>query len=440
MNHYPLEKISRISKEDLEQIKLERFQSTLNRVYQNVPFYHDRFKEFQLNPGDFSTLEQVRYLPFTTRKDLSDHYPYGMFAVPLRDILRIHTSVGSGTNPTVVGYTSRDLANWKEIVARCLLASEISANDIIQVVFDYGLANWGRDFKDGAETIEASIIPMSYLPSDKQLLVMRDYRTTALITTPSLARHLIATLDHLDFTAEDLALKKCLLLGEQLGEDERSAIEKGLRVKVWGAYGLSEVPGPGIAFECSKRKGFHVSEDHFLLEVIDPDTGDPLPRGEFGELVLTTITTKAFPLIRFRTGDKARLLNDSCGCGLHLSRVEFLPERTDEVLVIRGVKIHPAQISSTIRKRLNWTNPAYVGFVSREEFLEVLELRISVDENLFSDKIKNLESISEMIKKDLQDTLGIGIRVKLVEPPSLEPFREQLGKIIIQGGHSEKRR
>ncbi len=434
MNYNPLEKITRIGKEDLEQLKLERFQSTLNRVYQNVPFYHDRFKEFQLDPSNFTSLEDIRYLPFTTRKDLSDHYPYGMFAVPLRDILRIHTSVGSGVNPTVVGYTNRDLANWKEIVARCLLASEITANDIIQVVFDYGLANWGRDFKDGAETIEASIIPMSYLPSEKQLLVMRDYRTTALITTPSLAQHLIATLDRLEFTADDLALKKCLLLGEQLDEETRNAIEERLRVRVRGAYGLSEVPGPGIAFECRERRGFHVSEDHFLLEIVDPETGEPLPRGEFGELVITTITTKAFPLIRFRTGDRARLLNDSCGCGLHLGRLEFLAERTDEVLVIRGVKIHPVQISTVIRKRLDWTNPAYVVFVRKEEFLEILELWISVDDSLFSDKIKNLETLSEAIKKDLQDVLGIGIRVKLVEPPTLDPFREELGKIIRRDG------
>ncbi len=430
MKYHPLERITKISKEDLEQLKLERFQSTLNRVYQNVPFYHDRFKEFQLDPTDFTTLEDIRYLPFTTRKDLSDHYPYGMFAVPLRDILRIHTSVGSGANPTVVGYTNRDLANWKEIVARCLLASEVSANDIIQVVFDYGLANWGRDFKDGAETIEASIIPMSYLPSEKQLLVMRDYRTSVLITTPSLALHLIATLQELEFSANDLTLNKCIVLGEQLSEEVRSEIEKGLKVKVWGAYGLSEVPGPGIAFECREKKGFHVSEDHFLLEIIDPESGEPLPDGEYGELVLTTITTKAFPLIRFRTGDIARLLNDHCPCGLILRRLEFLPERTDDVIVIRGVKVHPLQVATAIRKRLHGTNPAYVVFVTKEEFLETIDLWISVDDNLFSDKIKNLETISELVKKDLQDTLGIGVRVKLVEPPTLEPYREQLGKII----------
>ncbi|HDM76968.1 MAG TPA: phenylacetate--CoA ligase family protein [Deltaproteobacteria bacterium] len=430
MNQHPLEKIRKISREDLEQLKLERFQSTLNRVYQNVPFYHDRFKEFQLDPSDFTSLEHIRYLPFTTRKDLSNHYPYGMFAVPLRDILRIHTSVGSGANPTVVGYTSRDLANWKEIVARCLLASEVRPNDIIQVVFDYGLANWGRDFKDGAETIEASIIPMSYLPSDKQLLVMRDYRTSVLITTPSLALHLISTLEGLEFSAANLALKKCLLLGEQLNDSVRARIEDGLGVKVWGAYGLSEVPGPGIAFECRERQGFHVSEDHFILEIVDPDSGEPLPQGEFGELILTTITTKAFPLIRFRTGDKARLLNSTCPCGLNLSRLEFLPERTDEVVVIRGVKIHPVQIATAIRKRLNGTNPAYVVFVTKEEFLEVIELWISVDDNLFSDKIKNLEMVCETIKRDLQDTLGIGVKVKLVEPPTLEPYKEQLGKIV----------
>ncbi len=430
MKYHPLERITKISKEDLEQLKLERFQSTLNRVYQNVPFYHDRFKEFQLDPTDFTTLEDIRYLPFTTRKDLSDHYPYGMFAVPLRDILRIHTSVGSGANPTVVGYTNRDLANWKEIVARCLLASEVSANDIIQVVFDYGLANWGRDFKDGAETIEASIIPMSYLPSEKQLLVMRDYRTSVLITTPSLALHLIATLQELEFSANDLTLNKCIVLGEQLSEEVRSEIEKGLKVKVWGAYGLSEVPGPGIAFECREKKGFHVSEDHFLLEIIDPESGEPLPDGEYGELVLTTITTKAFPLIRFRTGDIARLFNDHCPCGLILRRLEFLPERTDDVIVIRGVKVHPLQVATAIRKRLHGTNPAYVVFVTKEKFLETIDLWISVDDNLFSDKIKNLETVSELVKKDLQDTLGIGVRVKLVEPPTLEPYREQLGKII----------
>ena len=439
MSYQPLDKISSITKDDLEQLKLERFQSTLNRVYQNVPFYHDRFKKFQLDPSDFKSLEDIRYLPFTTRKDLSDHYPYGMFAVPLRDILRIHTSVGSGSNPTVVGYTSRDLANWKEIVARCLIASNVRANDIIQVVFDYGLANWGRDFKDGAETIEASIIPMSYLPPEKQLLVMRDYRTSVLITTPSLALNLISTLRHLEFSADELALKKCLLLGEQFSENVRSEIEEGLRVRVWGAYGLSEVPGPGIAFECTERKGFHVSEDHFLLEIVDPESGEPLPHGESGELILTTITTKAFPLIRFRTGDKARLLNNSCPCGLNLTRLEFLPERTDEVIVIRGVKVHPVQIASAIQKRLNGTNPADVVFVTKEEFLEMIELWISVDDNLFSDKIKNLEMISEVIKKDLQDTLGIGVRVKLVEPPTLEPYREQLGKIVRESSANSRR-
>lgn len=422
--------MEKLSRESIEQLQLERFQSTLNRSYQKVPFYRNRFQEFQLDPSEFKSLGDLVYLPFTTREDISDHYPYGMFAVPLRDILRIYTSVGTGANPTVVGFANRDLANWKEIVSRCLKIAGVTPDDIIQVVFDYGLANWGRDFKDGAEAIEASIIPMYHLPAEKQLLVMRDYKTSVLITTPSLALHLSLALENLDFTAQRLALKTCLLLGEQFGEETRKEIEDAFGVKAWGAYGLSEVPGPCIAFECKEEHGFHVSEDHFLVEIVDPETAKPLPTGEPGELVITTITTKAFPLIRFRTGDKAKFMKDSCSCGLNFRRLEFLPGRTDGLVAIRGIKIDLDQIASTIRKRLAGSNPAYVMTISREQFLEIVELWIAIDDSLFCDKIKSLEMLSWFVRKDLQDILGINVRVKLVEPPTLEPFREQLGKIV----------
>jgi len=267
-----------------------------------------------MDPSAVRSLADLNSLPLTSRKDLSQNYPYGLFAVPLRDIVRIHTATGTGSNPTVSGYTNTDLGNWTEMVARALTAAGVSAEDIIQICFDPGLANWAREFMRGAEAIRASVIPMTPLEIPKQVMVMNDYKTSVLVTTPSYARQLAREMTRLSINPHSLSIKRALLLGEFLSQGGRTSLEEALHIQIQTAYGLSEVPGPGIAYECRERKGLHLNEDHFIAEIIDPERGEVLSPGETGELVLTSLTAKAFPLIRFRTGDLARLSIQKCSC------------------------------------------------------------------------------------------------------------------------------
>ncbi len=409
---------------DRMQQQLEQVQVSINRAFKNVPFYRNRFLEAGVSPQDITDLKDLEKLPFTERRHFSEHYPYGLFAVPLRDIVRIHTAPGTAGNPTVSGYTLRDLRVWREVVARALRAAHVGADDILQIVLHPGLANWGRDYKDGAEAIQASVIPLNALHLEKQLMVLRDYKTSVLITTPSSALQIEELLFSSGINPNELALKTLILVGEPANRKDRDFLEERLHVTTWVHYGLSEIPGPAIAYECREHRGLHVAEDHFWVEVLDPGTCRPVAEGEPGELILTSLTTQAFPLIRFRTGDRVRAIPEPCPCGRTSLRLEWLPDRTDDLMVIQGVKIQKDQVLLRLQHALGHRpEKIQVDVVTRKTF-QRLEVRIGVDEKIFSDEIKELERLVRKTAFELRQEFGVPTEIRLLEASSMEEEAE----------------
>jgi len=405
--------------EERSQLVLERLQSTLNRAYRNVPFHRQRLQADKIDPAAIQSLDDVQRLPFTTRKHLSENYPYGLFAVPLRDIVRIHTAPGTSSNPTVSGYTRQDLQIWENMVATALQSSGVTPDDILQISLDPGLNNWGRDYKSGAESLGASVIPNTLLSIEKQFMVMRDYKPSVLVTTPSYAIQLATHLEQQALAPEDFSLKKLILVGEPADSAQRDYLEDKLLVSTWQHFGLSEIPGPALAYECDNRSCLHVNDDHFLPEIIDPATGATLPWGEIGELVLTTLTTRAYPLIRFRTGDMARILPEPCDCDCRLVRIEWRPERSDRLIRIRGVKIHRQQILAAIETALGMSPQQYCMFENHYRGKTYLEIWIAVDDALFSDEIKMLENRMKTVRDQVQEDTGVPVIVRLKESASI---------------------
>ena len=406
--------------EERKQLQLERLQSTLNRAFRNVPFHRNRLQEKGLEPSCIGSIDDLARLPFMERKHLGEHYPYGLFAVPLRDIVRIHSAPGTTSNPTVSGYTRQDMLLWRQMTAMALEVSGVTSRDILQINLDFGLANWGRDYKDSAEIIGAGVIPSTTLSLDKQLMVLRDYKTSVLITTPSMASELADHMLRSGVDPAELNLTTLVLVGEHADNTFRALLEEQLHVTTWLHYGLSEVPGPAIAFECGEHAGLHVNEEHFLAEIINPGTGRVVEAGCDGELVLTTLTTRAFPLIRFRTGDRARIIREICPCGQSLTRIEWLGRRTDDMLNIRGVKVHRRQILFQIEKALGFV-PDYCRISKNQKGLKnLLEVRIAVDDTLFSDEIKALESVVKKLSNILHENLGVPVIIRLKEKDSFD--------------------
>jgi phenylacetate-CoA ligase len=422
--------------EERAQMQLERLQSTLNRAYRNVPFYRNRMQEQGIEPSQIETLADLRQIPFTAREDFSENYPYGLFAVPLRDVVRIHTAQGTALKPTVSGFTKPDLAVWREMVARALFAAAVSKNDILQIDVDPGLINWGRAYKDGAEAIESSVIPLTILTPEKQLMLLRDYKTSVLVTSQSAARQMMHLVFRANLNPNELALKTVILVGEPPDVEIQERLKDELHVRTWVHYGLSEVPGPALAFECEARQGLHVSEDHFFPEVIDPATGEAVPEGESGELVLTTLTTRAFPLVRYRTGDRVRLIAGTCPCGRSLSRIEWLPSRTDEMRVIRGVKVHHQQILYLLERMLGRRPHAYRFLIRSEDLRDFLEVWLNVDEALFSDEVKEMERLCLRLGKELTEELGVPVKIRLKEEGSFQSSKPSRHIEDLREGHS----
>jgi phenylacetate-CoA ligase len=408
-----------LSNEEKNQLQLERLQSTLNRAFRNVPFHRNRFKEMGIDISQIESLGDIAHLPFMERQHFSENYPYDLFAVPLREIIRIHTAPGTKENPTVSGYTAQDLKTWEAILARALTAAGVTFHDILQIGFHPGLANWGRDYKRGAEAIEAGVIPNTQLSLEKKLMVLRDYKTSVLVTTPSSANQLAAYIARQEIKLNSLELKTLILAGEAIDSESRNKLEETLQVTIWLHYGLSEVPGPAIGFECIRHEGLHVNEDHFLPEIIDPQSGKALPDGHFGELALTTLTTRAFPLIRLKTGDRARIVKDRCACGIDLKRIEWAGERTDDLMNIDGVNINSRQIRLNIAQQLDIDQDSARFFVAVRDEKKILEVWLPVDERLFSDEIKVLEKIIRQAEEKLSENLGIPVLIRLKEKQEL---------------------
>jgi len=407
--------VEAMGREELELLQLERLQSTLTRAYRQVKFYRHQFDRLGLRPEAVQELGDLARLPATTREDLSENYPYGLFAVPLRDIVRIQSSPGTTEKPLVVGYAAQDLKLWQECLARLYVAAGVTREDIVQLILPPGLANWRRDLQAGAEYLGASVIPAATLNFAKELMVMRDYKTSVLVTTPPLARHLLTVMARMDLAPAELSLKKALLVAAPLPAEVRREIEAGFQISTTTAYGITEVMGPGLAFGCGAGRGLHFSEDHFYPEIVDPDNSAPLPYGAAGELVITTLSTVAFPLVRFQSGDRATLNPEPCACGRTLIRLEEISGRVDAIFSVGGIKVHPDQIGSLLKEVLHGHQPQYRWQVTTEEGLEILDIELSLAEDIFSDEVKALEGLCRRARRHLQDHLGINARLTLKE-------------------------
>lgn len=407
--------VEAMDREELELLQLERLQSTLTRAYRQVKFYRHQFDRLGLRLDAIQNLSDLARLPFTTREDLSENYPYGLFAVPLRDIVRILSSPGTTEKPLVVGYTSQDVKLWQELLARLYTAAGISREDIVQLILPPGLANWRRDLQAGAEYLGASVIPAATLNFAKELMVMRDYKTSVLVSTPPLARHLLAVMARMDLAPAAFSLKKALLVAAPLPPEVRREIQEGFQIQVATAFGITEVMGPGLAFSCGADAGLHFSEDHFYPEIIDPERGTPVPPGEPGELVITTLSTVAFPLVRFKSGDRTRIVPEPCACGRTLVRLGEISGRFDAIFSVGGIKVHPDQVGALLRDALGGHQPRYRWQVTTEEGLEILDIELTVEEVFFSDEIKALECLCRQARRHLQDHLGINARITLKE-------------------------
>ncbi len=408
-----------LSRDDLEQLQIERLQATLNRVYEKVSFYKNAFDINKVNIEKIRSVNDLDKLPFTTKDDLRKSYPYDMFAVPLRDIIRIHSSSGTSGKPIVVGYTRNDLKMWSSLVARVLTACGITSHDFVQIAFNYSLITAGFGFHYAAEEIGASVIPSSVEDAKKQIMILKDYKTTALLSTPSYALHIAHVLKEMNIHPEELSLKIGLFGAEPWSENLRSQIESQLHIKAFDNYGISELIGPGISFECSERNGLHINEDHFIVEVIDPKTLKNLPSGETGELVFTSITKEGLPLIRFRTGDMSSLIEEKCGCGRTLIKMKRISGRTDDMIIIDGINIFPSQIEE-ILLQIEGIEPHYQIILDREEGKDIMQIQLEVPDSFpYFDELKRLEDFKNRIKDHIYNKLGINVKVTLVEPRSI---------------------
>lgn len=418
-----------MARKDLEQLQLERLQSTLYRVGTHVPFYRKKFEELKINYDDFKSLDDLRQLPFTVKQDLRDNYPYGLFAVPQRDIVRIHSSSGTTGLATVVGYTRNDLKNWSDLVARVLTGAGVTKDDVIQIAFGYGLFTGGFGLHYGAERLGASVIPISAGNTKRQIQIMQDFKTTALVCTPSYALIIADTMMEMGINPSSLSLRVGLFGAEPWSEAMRHEINEKLGIRATDNYGLSEVMGPGVAGECQECNGLHINEDHFLLEVIDPDTLEPVAPGEVGELVVTTLTKEAFPMIRYRTRDLTRLIPEVCPCGRTFTRMERIKGRTDDMLIIKGVNVFPLQIEKVLLE-IEGTSPHYQIIIERENHNDKMTVLVEVNESLFFDEMKRQRQLVDHIKAKLSSELGLRVNIKLVEEKTLERSEGKAQRVI----------
>jgi phenylacetate-CoA ligase len=418
-----------MAREDLEQLQLERLQSTLYRVGTNVPFYKKKFEQMKFNYDDIRSLEDLRQLPFTEKQDLRDNYPYGLFAVPLRDVVRVHSSSGTSGQATVVGYSRNDIKTWSGLVARVITAAGVTKNDVIQIAFGYGLFTGGFGLHYGAELLGASVIPISAGNTKRQIQIMQDFKTTALVCTPSYALVLADTMMEMGINPNGLSLRYGLFGGEPWSEAMRQEIHQKLGIIATDNYGLSEVMGPGVAGECQQCSGLHINEDHFLLEILDPKTLEPVPEGEVGELVITTLTKEAFPMIRYRTRDLTRFLSGPCACGRTMKRMERVMGRSDDMLIIKGVNVFPMQIEKVLFE-VEGTEPHYQIVVERENHADKLTVMVEVMESIFFDEMKKQRQVIETIKNRLVAEVGVNVDVKLVEEKSLERSEGKAKRVI----------
>ena len=415
--------------EQLRALQGERLSAMVKRVYENVPFYRNKLQQAGISPEDIRTADDIVKLPFTTKQDMRDNYPFGLFAVPMSDVVRIHASSGTTGKQTVVGYTKNDIHLWGEVMARTLGAGGVTKDDIGQISYGYGLFTGGLGGNVGSETIGCATIPCSTGNTRRQVTIMQDFKSSFLLCTPSYALTIAEYIEDNHIPLESLSLKKGFFGAEPWTENMRREIERRLGIEAFDIYGLSEVIGPGVGFECTEHNGLHINEDHFMLEIIDPETGKPVPDGEQGEIVFTCITKEALPLIRYRTRDIARKITGTCSCGRTLVKMSKPAGRTDDMLIIRGVNVFPSQIESVLME-LEGLQPHYQLIVEREGPLDRLTVLIELTETMFTGEVRMLEALNKKIRSAIESTLGIAVNVKFVAPKSIERFEGKAVRVI----------
>jgi len=427
---YYNEEFETLPRPALEALQFKRLVNTLSRVYNSVPFYRKAFEESGLTPECINSLDDLKKLPFTYKQDMRESYPYGLFAAPMDDIVRIHASSGTTGKPTVVGYTRKDIDTWSELMARSFVAAGVHKGDIIHNAYGYGLFTGGLGAHYGAERLGASVIPMSGGNTKRQIMIMHDFGSTVLTCTPSYSLFMAEAAREEGIDFRELSLHVGIFGAEPWSETMRGEIEDKLNLCAIDIYGLSEIMGPGVAIECrDAKKGLHFWEDHFIPEIIDPDSGKVLPPGKKGELVITTITKEGIPLIRYRTRDITSISYDPCICGRTHARISRMSGRSDDMLIIRGVNVFPSQIEAIIMG-IEGVEPHYLLIVDRKDNLDTLEVQVEVDEKLFSDEVKHLQGLSQTIEKQIKDVLGVTCKARLVEPRTIARSEGKAKRVI----------
>jgi phenylacetate-CoA ligase len=416
-------------RERLEALQLERLQSLLIRVYENVAHYRRSFDDAGFDPRSLTSLEDLSRVPFTVKDDLRAAYPYGMFAVPLKDIVRVHSSSGTTGQITVVGYTSGDIARWADLMARSFSGAGATDEDIIQVTYGYGLFTGGLGAHYGSERLGALTIPVSGGNTKRQVQILKDFNVTVLACTPSYAMRIAETAREMGIDPISLPLRVGVLGAEPWSDQMRRQIESELGIKAVDIYGLSEIMGPGVACECTEQNGLHVFEDHFLIEVVDPDTLQPVPDGETGEVVFTTLTKEGIPLIRYRTRDISRIIPGGCACGSTMRRMQRVTGRSDDMLIIRGVNVYPSQIEQVLLGIEN-VAPHYQVVLTKRGAMDYVEVHVEVAPEFAFDEVRELEGLQRKVKAEIESVLAVSIAVKLVEPKSIERSEGKAKRVI----------
>ena len=429
MESYWNSSIECATRSEIKSLQSFRLSQTVRRIYENVPYYRNKMDEAGVKLEDINSIKDLHKLPFTVKQDLRDTYPYGLFAVPTEEVVRVHASSGTTGKQIVVGYTENDIKLWQECCARALTAAGATKSDFMHVSYGYGLFTGGLGLHYGAEEVGMTVIPVSVGNTQRQITIIKDFGSTFICCTPSYALYLAETMAEMGITKDDIKLKAGILGAEPWTEEMRQEIENKLGIKAYDIYGLSEIIGPGVSFECSEQTGMHINEDHFIPEIIDPDTGEVLPDGQQGELVFTCITKEAFPLIRYRTRDIAVLKRGECSCGRTLVKMLKPAGRSDDMLIIRGVNVFPSQIESVLLQLGN-TAPHYQLIVDRVNNNDTLEVQVEISQEMFSDTVKNMEEQEHIIKSGIESTLGIAAKIRLVEPKSIARSEGKAVRVI----------
>ncbi|MBR8708581.1 phenylacetate--CoA ligase family protein [Bacteroides pyogenes] len=423
------EAIECMDRESLRKIQDIRLRKIVEYVYHNTPFYRRKMHEMGLTPDDIQSIDDITKLPFTTKHDLRENYPFGLCAVPMSQIVRIHASSGTTGKPTVVGYTRKDLSSWMECLSRAYTAYGADRSDVFQISYGYGLFTGGLGAHSGAENIGASVIPMSSGNTKKQITLMHDFGATVLCCTPSYALYLADAITESKLPRDDFKLRIGVFGAEPWTENMRREIEDKLGIKAYDLYGLSEIAGPGVGYECECQEGAHLNEDYFFPEIIDPDTLQPVGPGETGELVFTHLSKEGMPLLRYRTRDLTSLNYEKCSCGRTLVRMNRILARSDDMLIVRGVNVFPTQFESVILEMEEF-EPHYLLIVDRENNTDTMELRVEIRPDFYSDEINKMLALKKKLSDRLQSVLGLGVKVKFVEPRSIERSTGKAQRII----------